>query len=493
MRDKAMKLEQILQNIKYSLKGDINKDIREIIFDSRQVKKDDLFVAIKGTKSDGHAFIEQAIASGASSIMCEEMPDNISGQISYIKVDDANEALGLAAANFYGHPSRKLKLVGVTGTNGKTSIVTLSHRLFSEFGFKVGLLSTVRNLIGQKEYPATHTTPDSLTIQRMMKEMVDAGCEYAFMEVSSHSIDQKRIAALDFDGAVFTNITHDHLDYHKTFDAYIRAKKQFFDGLSANAFALVNNDDKHASVMVQNAAARVKTFGLRSMADFKVKIIESHFDGMLITIDNTELWCRLIGNFNASNLLAVYAIAILLGREKSEVLKIISTLQTVEGRFEYVRSANGITAIIDYAHTPDALMNVIQTINQIRNESCKLITVVGAGGDRDKTKRPIMGSIAAESSTRVILTSDNPRSEDPQVILDEMYAGVGPDKRKNVLVQVDRREAIRTAVMMAEPEDVILIAGKGHENYQEIKGVKSHFSDKEVVSEIFTINKINMQ
>lgn len=488
-----MKLEKIIQGIKYNSIGDLNKEIREIVFDSRQIKAGDLFVAMRGTKSDGHTFIKQAVDIGASAILCEEIPADISGEATLIKVENTNEALGQAAANYYDHPSRQLKLVGVTGTNGKTSIVTLSHRLFTQFGFKAGLLSTVRYLIGDTEYPSTHTTPDALTIQRMMREMVDAGCEYAFMEVSSHSVDQRRIAALDFDVAVFTNITHDHLDYHKTFDSYIRAKKQFFDGLSSNAYALINNDDKHASVMVQNTAAKVKTFGLRSVADFKVKIIESHFDGMLISIDNTELWCRLIGDFNASNILAVYSIAILLGRGKDEVLKIISTLQTVEGRFEYVRSSNGITAIIDYAHTPDALINVIKTINQIRNESCKLITVVGAGGDRDKTKRPIMGSIAAENSSRVILTSDNPRSEDPQVILDEMYAGVGPDKRKNVLVQVDRREAIRTAVMMASEGDVILIAGKGHENYQEIKGVKSHFSDKEVVSEIFTIHKINMQ
>jgi len=488
-----MKLELILKGIKFNLRGDINKDIREIVFDSRKVAKGDLFVAIRGTKSDGHDFIQQAIGDGASAILCEEVPSGLPEQITIITVENTNEALGQAAANYYDNPSRKLKLVGVTGTNGKTSIVTLSHRLFTEFGYKAGLLSTVRNLIGQTEHPATHTTPDSLTIQCMMKDMVDAGCEYAFMEVSSHSVDQRRIAALDFDVAVFTNITHDHLDYHKTFDAYIKAKKQFFDELSANAFALVNNDDKHASVMVQNTDAKVKTFGVHSIADFKVKIIESHFDGMLISIDNTELWCHLIGDFNASNLLAVYSIGILLGREKDEILKVISTLQTVEGRFEYVRSLNGITAIIDYAHTPDALINVIKTINQIRNESCKLITVVGAGGDRDKTKRPVMGNIAAENSSRVILTSDNPRSEDPQVILDEMLAGVGSDKRKNVIVQVNRHEAIRTACMMANEGDVILIAGKGHETYQEIKGVKSHFSDKEVVSEIFMINKINMQ
>jgi UDP-N-acetylmuramoyl-L-alanyl-D-glutamate--2,6-diaminopimelate ligase len=355
------------------------------------------------------------------------------------------------------------------------------------------LLSTVRNLIGQTESPASHTTPDALTIQKMMKEMVDAGCQYAFMEVSSHSIDQQRIAGLNFDVAAFTNITHDHLDYHKTFDAYIRAKKQFFDNLPDTAFALINNDDKHAGVMVQNTDAQVKTFGLHSVADFKVKIIESHFDGMLITIDNTELWTRLIGDFNASNLLAVYSIAILLGAQKEEVLRVLSTLHTVEGRFEYVRSNTGVTAIIDYAHTPDALKNVISTINQIRNDSCQLITVFGAGGDRDRTKRPIMGSIAAENSNKVIVTSDNPRSEDPQTIINEILIGIGPDKIRNVLAIADRKEAIKTACMMAHTGDVILIAGKGHENYQEIKGVKSHFSDKEVVSEIFMINNINLQ
>lgn len=488
-----MKLELILKDINCAINGSVERDIREITFDSRKVGKGDLFVAIKGTKSDGHDFIDKAILSGATAILCEVMPTGFTDDVTFIVVGNANDALAQAAANYYDNPSRKLKLVGVTGTNGKTSIVTLSHRLFTAFGHKAGLLSTVRNLIGQEESPATHTTPDSLTIQKLMKEMVDAGCEYAFMEVSSHSIDQRRIGSLDFDVAVFTNITHDHLDYHKTFDAYIKAKKQFFDGLPKDAFALVNNDDKNAGVMVQNTDAKVKTFGLQTIADFKVKIIESHFDGMLINIDNIELWCRLIGDFNASNVLAVYSIAILLGKPKDEILKIISTLTTVEGRFEYVRSANGITAIVDYAHTPDALINVIKTINQIRNESCLLITVVGAGGDRDKTKRPVMGNIAAENSNRVILTSDNPRSEDPQVILDEMFAGVGPDKRKNVLVIADRREAIRTAVMMANEGDVILIAGKGHETYQEIKGVKSHFSDKEVVSEIFMVNKINMQ
>jgi UDP-N-acetylmuramoyl-L-alanyl-D-glutamate--2,6-diaminopimelate ligase len=488
-----MKLKQIIEGIDCQVTGNSNIEISKIEFDSRKVEKGDLFIAIRGTQSDGHAFILKAIGSGASAVICEDIPEGTIAEITLVKVPDSGKALGLAASNFYDNPSRKLKLVGVTGTNGKTSIVTLSHRLFTEFGYKAGLLSTVRNLIGQTEFTATHTTPDALTIQKMMKEMVDAGCQYAFMEVSSHAVDQDRIAGLDFNVAAFTNITHDHLDYHKTFDAYIKAKKQFFDNLPDTAFALVNNDDKHAGVMVQNTSAQVRTFGLHSVADFKVKIMESHFDGMLISIDNTELWTQLIGDFNASNLLAVYSIAIILGEKKEDILRILSTLKTVEGRFEYVRSNTGVTAIIDYAHTPDALKNVLTTINQIRNDSCQLISVFGAGGDRDRTKRPIMGKIVAELSNKVIVTSDNPRSEEPQSIINEIVAGIGPDKIKNVLSIADRKEAIKTACMMAQSGDVILIAGKGHENYQEIKGVKSHFSDKEVVSEIFMINNINLQ
>jgi UDP-N-acetylmuramoyl-L-alanyl-D-glutamate--2,6-diaminopimelate ligase len=464
-----MKLKQIIEGLTCQVTGDMNIAINKIEFDSRKIEKGDLFIAVRGTQSDGHDYISKAIGNGAAAIICEDTLEDLSNEIAVIKVPDSGKALGQAAANFYDNPSQKLKLVGVTGTNGKTSIVTLSHRMFTEFGYKAGLLSTVRNLIGQTESSATHTTPDAITIQRLMKEMVDAGCQYAFMEVSSHSIDQHRIEGLDFNIAVFTNITHDHLDYHKTFDAYIKAKKQFFDNLSDSAF------------------------GLHSIADFKVKIIESHFDGMLISIDNTELWTQLIGDFNASNLLAVYSIAMLLGENKEEILRVLSQLKTVEGRFEYVRSNTGITAIIDYAHTPDALKNVLATINQIRNESCQLITVFGAGGDRDRTKRPIMGRIAAENSNRVIVTSDNPRSEEPQEIINEILEGIGSDKIKNVLSISDRKEAIRTACMMAHSGDVILIAGKGHENYQEIKGVKSHFSDKEVVSEIFIINNINLQ
>jgi UDP-N-acetylmuramoyl-L-alanyl-D-glutamate--2,6-diaminopimelate ligase len=487
------KLKQILEGMVCLVTGNTNVDINKIEFDSRKIEKGDLFIAIRGTQSDGHNYILKAIELGAAAIICEEIPEGLTSDITIIKVPDSGKALGLTAANYYDNPSLKLKLVGVTGTNGKTSIVTLSHRLFTEFGYKAGLLSTVRNLIGQKESHATHTTPDALTIQKMMKDMADEGCQYAFMEVSSHSIDQHRIAGLEFNIGAFTNITHDHLDYHKTFDAYIKAKKQFFDDLPETAFALVNNDDKHASVMVQNTSAQVKTFGLHSVADFKVKIMESHFDGMLISIDNTELWTQLIGDFNASNLLAVYSIAILLGEKKEDILRILSTLKTVEGRFEYVRSNTGVTAIVDYAHTPDALKNVLSTINQIRNDSCQLITVFGAGGDRDRTKRPVMGKIVSEMSNRVIVTSDNPRSEEPQSIIGEIIAGIGPDKIKNVLSIADRKEAIRTACMMAHSGDVILIAGKGHEDYQEIKGVKSHFSDKEVVSEIFMINNINLQ
>jgi UDP-N-acetylmuramoyl-L-alanyl-D-glutamate--2,6-diaminopimelate ligase len=489
----SKKLENIIKGLVCIIEGPTDIEIRNIVFDSRSVSKGDLFVAVRGTKVDGHNFISNALNDGAVAIICEEVPLDVKEKATTIKVKDSAIALGLAASAYYDHPSKTLKLVGVTGTNGKTSIVTLSHRLFSEFGHKSGLLSTVRNLIGQKEIEATHTTPDALTIQRLMKEMVDSGCTHAFMEVSSHAIDQKRIAGLDFDVAIFTNLTHDHLDYHKTFDAYLKAKKTLFDGLYANAFALINTDDKNGRVMVQNTLAKVKTFGLRSLADYKAKIIESHFDGMLMTIDNTELWAKLIGEFNASNLLAVYAAANLLGLPKTETLKVLSRLDTVEGRFEYVKSNTGITAIIDYAHTPDALKNVLATINQIRNENCQLITVVGAGGDRDRTKRPVMGKIASENSNQTILTSDNPRSEEPGDIINEMLAGIEMDKRKKVLTITDRREAIRAACMLAKEGDVILIAGKGHENYQEIKGVKRFFSDKQVVSEIFMIDKINPQ
>ncbi len=489
----SIKLEHIIRGLKCNINGSVDIVINKVQADSRSVTKGDLFVAVRGTKVDGHEFILNSIQQGAVAIVCEEAPSNIDKDITIVKVDDSAEALGLVASAYYGHPSKMLKLVGVTGTNGKTSIVTLSHRLFSEFGYKSGLLSTVRNIIVHKEIEAVQTTPDPLTIHRLLKEMVDAGCTHAFMEVSSHAVDQKRIAGLDFSVAVFTNLTHDHLDYHKTFEAYLTAKKLFFDNLSSDAYALVNTDDKNGKVMVQNTRAKIKTFSLHSLTDFKAKVIESHFDGMLMNIDNVELWTKLIGDFNASNLLAVYSIGVILGLPKDEILKVISKLGTVEGRFEYVKSNTGITAIIDYAHTPDALKNVLGTINQIRNEKCRLITVVGAGGDRDKTKRPIMGKIASESSDQTILTSDNPRSEVPEDIINQMLEGIELGERKSVLSISDRREAIRTACMLAHDGDVILIAGKGHENYQEIKGVKRFFSDKQVVSEIFMIDKINKQ
>jgi UDP-N-acetylmuramoyl-L-alanyl-D-glutamate--2,6-diaminopimelate ligase len=473
--------------------GDPDVIVNHVVFDSRKIQKGDLFVAVIGTQTDGHKYIDSAIEKGAIAIVCEHFDSNQADKVIIIEVEDSAIALGILAANFYNNPSKELKLTGVTGTNGKTSIVTLLYKLFTEFGVKSGLISTVRNLISGKEKQATHTTPDAIALQALMREMKDDGCTHVFMEVSSHAIDQKRIAGLDFDLAVFTNLTHDHLDYHENFDHYLKTKKKLFDDLSEDAIALVNSDDKHGQVMVQNTAATIKTFGLRSVADYKAKIIESHFDGMLINIDNTEVWTKIIGEFNASNLLSVYAAANLLGFGKEDILRVISTLNTVEGRFEHIRSNTGITAIIDYAHTPDALKNVITTINQIKSGKGQLITVVGAGGNRDKTKRPVMGKIAAENSGKVIFTSDNPRDEDPQEIIDQLLSGVEINRRNNVLAIVDRREAIRTACMLAQEGDVVLVAGKGHETYQEIKGERLYFSDKQVVSEVFMVNKINLQ
>lgn len=489
----SKQLTDILFGIDYQLMGDGSKHVERLVFDSRIAGKGDLFAALKGTAHDGHQYIGQVIDAGAKCVLCEELPAEIIEGITYIHVKDSHAALGIIASNFYDNPSAKFKLVGITGTNGKTSIATLLHRLYTKLGYKAGLLSTVRNLVGENEVESTHTTPDSVSIQKLMADMVQEGCDYVFMEVSSHAIDQKRIAGLQFDGGVFTNITHDHLDYHQTFDAYIKAKKAFFDELSGSAFALVNQDDKRSSVMVQNTKAKKKTYSLQHFSDFKGKVLESHFDGTLMQVNGKELWIKLIGRFNASNLLAVYAVASLLGSEDQEILKIISDLETVDGRFEYIRSNNGITAVVDYAHTPDALKNVVETINQIRGNAGQLITVVGAGGNRDKTKRPEMASIAASGSNRVILTSDNPRDEEPQAIIDDMMKGVEIHQKKNVLSITDRREAIRTACMLATSGDIILVAGKGHETYQEIKGVKSHFSDKEVISENFILNQINQQ
>lgn len=488
-----MQLHNILKGIDYELSGNAKGEVQHIVFDSRKAGDGDLFVALKGVTHDGHAFIKDVVAKGCSCILCEEVPANMPAEVTVVKVSDSHLAMGIASSNLYGNPSSKVKLVGITGTNGKTSIATLLHRLFSQLGYKVGLLSTVRNLIGEVVLDATHTTPDSVSLNKMLGEMVEAGCDYVFMEVSSHAIDQKRIAGLEFDGGVFTNITHDHLDYHKTFDAYIKAKKQFFDHLPKHAFALVNLDDKRGRVMVQNTKATVKTYSLKQISDYKAKVLESHFDGTMLLMNNVEVWTHLIGEFNSSNLLAVYAVAELLGMEQQEILEQLSSLKTVDGRFEYLRSNTGVTAIVDYAHTPDALLNVLNTINSIRQGAGQLITVVGAGGNRDKTKRPEMAKIASNLSDKTVLTSDNPRDEEPQSIIDDMLQGVEIHRKQKVLAISDRREAIRTACMLAQQGDIILVAGKGHENYQEIKGVRTHFSDKEIVAENFMLNQLNSQ
>jgi UDP-N-acetylmuramoyl-L-alanyl-D-glutamate--2,6-diaminopimelate ligase len=475
-----MQLDKILSGIKIiSISGNKKLHVEDISFDSRNVTKNSMFVAVKGSKTDGHDYIENAIKAGASAIVCEVVPVNPDKKICWIKTDDSAKALGQAASNFFGNPSSSLKLVGVTGTNGKTTIATLLYKMFTGLGYKCGLFSTVCNYVIGKELPATHTTPDPVQLNKVMAEMVDAGCEYAFMEVSSHSADQQRIAGLKFAGAIFTNLTHDHLDYHKTFDNYLTAKKSWFDSLPESAFALVNADDKNGKVMLQNCKAHHYTFSVKGMADFRCKIIEQSFEGMGLKIMGEEVWTKFIGNFNASNLLAVSAASELLGAERKEILTILSNLTSAAGRLEVIRSPEGITGIVDYAHTPDALLNVISTLNKIREGSVNLITVVGAGGDRDKTKRPKMAAISAEGSTKVILTSDNPRTENPERILDDMEAGIGPDMKRKTLRICDRREAIKTAVMMANPGDVILVAGKGHEPYQEINGVKHHFDDRE--------------
>jgi len=475
-----MKIEEIIKGIEIvSVTGTKNTAITGIEFDSRKVQKNSMFVAVKGYKSDGHDFINSAITSGAAAILCEVLPEKPEKNICWIKTTDSAKALGLAASNFFGNPSTSLKLVGVTGTNGKTTIATLLYRMFQKLGYKCGLFSTVCNYINEKEYEATHTTPDPVQLNFLLSKMAGEGCDFAFMEVSSHSADQKRIAGLKFDGGIFTNLTHDHLDYHKTFDNYLVAKKSFFDSLPSNSFALVNIDDRNGRVMLQNCPASHYTFSVRGMADFRCNIIEQGFAGMGLKIQGEEVWTRFIGDFNASNLLAVYAASELLGAAKKEILTVLSDLHPVSGRLEVIKSPGGISGIVDYAHTPDALLNVIDTINKIRETNVQLITVVGAGGDRDRTKRPKMAAISAEGSTKVIITSDNPRTEDPEKILDEMEAGITPDLKSKTLRIADRHEAIRTAVMLANKGDVILIAGKGHETYQEIMGVKHHFDDRE--------------
>ena len=475
-----MKIEEVLKGIEtISVSGAKDIVISGVDFDSRKVKNGSLFVAVKGYKSDGHDYIGSAIESGASAILCEKIPENPKKGVVWIKTNDSARALGQAASNFFGNPSSSLKLVGVTGTNGKTTIATLLYRMFLQLGYKCGLFSTVCNYINEKELEATHTTPDPVQLNRLLSEMVREGCDFAFMEVSSHSADQKRIAGLKFEGGIFTNLTHDHLDYHKTFDNYLAAKKSFFDSLTADAFALVNVDDRNGRVMLQNCKARHYTFSVRGMADYRCNIIEQGFEGMGLKIQGEEIWTRFIGDFNASNLLAVYAASDLLGASQKEILTIISDLHPVSGRLEVIKSAGGISGIVDYAHTPDALMNVISTINKIREGGVQLITVVGAGGDRDRTKRPKMAAISAEGSTKIILTSDNPRTEDPEKIIDEMEVGINTDLKRKVLRISNRHEAIKTAVMMANKGDVILIAGKGHETYQEIMGVRHHFDDRE--------------
>lgn len=467
--------------------GSTATPVGSIVFDSRRATGESVFVAVKGTQTDGHQYIQQVIEAGAKAVVCDHIPYDINPGVCYVEVPDSSEALGIMASNFYDNPSCSLTLIGITGTNGKTTTATLLYRLFLGLGYKAGLLSTVRNMVNLNEIPATHTTPDAVELNRLLQAMVDEGCDYCFMEVSSHSIVQNRIAGLTFKGAVFTNLTHDHLDFHKTFDAYLAAKKRLFDTLPVGSFAIVNTDDRNGKVMVQNSKATVKTVALRSQADFRCKILENHFEGLLLNINGNEVWSRLVGNFNAYNLLSIYATAVMLGINKDEVLTALSKLEAVDGRFEYFKSPGGIVGIVDYAHTPDALLNVIGTINSIRQGEGKLITVAGAGGDRDRTKRPEMASIATENSNLTILTSDNPRSENPEDILAEMSTGVPIDRKKFCLVIADRREAIRTACTLAQKGDVVLIAGKGHETYQEIKGIKHHFDDREILKECLSI------
>lgn len=484
---------KVLKDILYTVplkavKGDTYSEISAIQFDSRKVEKGDLFVAVKGTQADGHEYISLAIEKGAKAIMCEVMPQKTVEGITYLEVENSSKSLAIAAANYYDNPSQKITLVGVTGTNGKTTVATLLYQLFSDLGNKCGLLSTVRILIDDREQDATHTTPDAISIQKTISNMVEAGCNYCFMEVSSHAIVQNRVQSLDFDAAVFTNISHDHLDYHGTFANYINAKKKLFDGLSEKAFAIVNKDDKRYEVMLQNTSASKVTFSLQSMADFKLKILEDSFSGLVLSIDGVEFHSLLVGEFNAYNLLSAYATAVSLGVSKTQVLTALSKLRPADGRFEYIMSPNkGIIGIVDYAHTPDALKKVLETINKVRTRNETLITVIGCGGNRDKAKRPMMAKIAAMLSDKVILTSDNPRDEDPEAILKDMLEGVTAEHKAKLLKIIDREEAIKTATQLAQKSDIILVAGKGHEKYQEIKGKRIHFDDKAILQESFKL------
>jgi UDP-N-acetylmuramoyl-L-alanyl-D-glutamate--2,6-diaminopimelate ligase len=462
----------------------MDADVKSICFDSRKVEEGSLFVAVRGTQSDGHDYIEKAIELGAKTIVCEKLPDSITESVTFVTVKNSAHALGVMASNFFDNPSEKIKLTGVTGTNGKTTTATLLYQLFTNLGYKVGLLSTVENRIGGEVIPATHTTPDPIQLNNLLNKMVEQGCSFVFMEVSSHAVAQERIAGLKFAGAIFTNITHDHLDYHKTFENYIKAKKKFFDDLTPDSFALVNADDKRGMVMLQNTRAAKHTFGIKKMTDFKAKVITNSIEGLELEVDGKNVWFKMIGDFNAYNLLGVYAAAVLLGQEPDEVLTQLSMLRGAPGRFEQVSPGSKIIAIVDYAHTPDALQNVLETINQFRSGNEQVITVVGCGGNRDKTKRPLMASIACRLSDKVILTSDNPRDEDPIQIIQEMQTGIMPNEARKTLVIADREEAIKTACMMAKEKDIVLIAGKGHEDYQEIKGVKYPFDDRKVVERI---------
>ena len=487
-----MVLKELIKNIRtLNITGSTEKEITGVNIDSRRIETGHLFVAMKGTQTDGHAYIGKAITQGAAAILCEDMSESTVDGVTYIQVESTEDVVGEVATTFYGDPSRHLKLVGVTGTNGKTTIATLLYNMFRKLGYKCGLLSTVCNYIEDEQIPADHTTPDPIALNQLLSRMLQAGCQYAFMECSSHAIAQKRIGGLKFAGGIFTNLTRDHLDYHKTFENYRDAKKAFFDGLPKGAFAITNADDKNGMVMVQNTKATVKTYSTRSMADFHAKILECHFGGMYLEIDGREVGVQFIGKFNVSNLLAVYGTAIMLGEKPDNVLLVMSTLKSVSGRLDPVHSPEGYTAIVDYAHTPDALENVLKAIHEVLNGKGQVITVCGAGGNRDKGKRPLMAQEAVKQSDKVIITSDNPRFEEPQAIINDMLAGLTAQQMKKVISIVDRKEAIRTACMMAQKGDVILVAGKGHENYQEVCGVKHHFDDKEVLKEVFESQKTN--
>ena len=483
-----MQLQEILYGVVIKeLVGTTNREVNALIFDSRKVVAGVVFFAIKGTLSDGHAFIASTIAAGAEVIICEQIPEEQMEGVTYIEVNDSSVALGIMAANFYQNPSTKIQLVGITGTNGKTTIATLLFKLFRELGYKVGLISTVQNQINDEVIPATHTTPNPLALNELLDRMVSAGCGYCFMEVSSHAVVQHRIQGITFVGGVFSNITHDHLDFHRTFDNYIKAKRGFFDMLPKGAFALTNADDKNGMVMLQNSKATKKTYALKQLADYKATVVENSFNGLHLDVDGIEVFFKLVGSFNAYNLLAVYGTALLLNQDQLTVLTTLSRLDGAEGRFEYVSSKTGIIGIVDYAHTPDAVQNVLSTIQNIRKGTEQVITVIGCGGDRDKTKRPIMAQVASDWSDKVILTSDNPRTEDPQVIIQAMEEGVSPTNKRKTLSITDRKEAIKTACHLAKPGDIILIAGKGHEKYQEVNGVRHHFDDKEILLDQFNL------